>query len=134
MPKEWKDKSPKEKSDAIKGFIAIILIIFFLWVFGVFSSGSDKNSNSNLPKFDSEVINIGNSLTMYKIINRNDYDWNNVEIIVNEYYSCWSKDILGPDDSITINAVTCKDFALNYDLVESLWIKSDEGAERFSLR
>lgn len=127
----------KEKSWFRKHWI--ITIILGLFILGAISNNESSSNNhssdiNKLPKFDPELIRFGDSLTMYKIINRNDYLWHNVEITVNDHYSCWSRDVLEPEDSITIDAVTCNQFVVNYNIVESVDIKSDEGAERYSLK
>lgn len=132
----------KEDKKKIRwGWLIILGIVLVI----VFWPNSESNSESNidsqksnnqekLAPFELELANVGTSLTMYKVINRNDYPWHNVEIIVNEDYSCWSREILEPGDLITINAVTCNQFAVNYNMVESIWIEADEGAEKYSLK
>lgn len=115
----------------------ILAVILGLFILGVIGNSSTKNSSftdyNKLAKFESEVAQIGNSLTTYKVINRNNYSWHNVEITVNDHYSCWSREILESEDSITINAVTCNQFVINYDMIKSIDVKADEGTERYSL-
>lgn len=118
--------------DSFKGILILVAIIFIVWLFWPSSSNSD--SSQNLAKFEPELTSLGGSLTTYKVINRNDYAWHNVEIIVNDYYSCWSRAVVESGESITISAATCNDFAVNYNSVNSLLIEADEGVERRSLR
>jgi hypothetical protein len=126
---------PEEKKKSfIRKYWFLIFLLFFVYFYFFDRPFSNEDSTvNNLPKFDPEVTNIGTSPTMYHIINKNDYPWHNVKIIINGEYSCWSRDILEPEDFITINAITCNQFAVNYNLVESIWVISDEGTERRSL-
>lgn len=137
------NKKSWDKRHPILTFIIglLVVVILFLVFIGLFSTGEDKNSDSNkdnvqdkLPPLDSEVSQVGTSLTTYRVINRNNYDWHNVIITVNDYYSCWERDTLKPTESILISAVTCNQFALNNQIVESILIESDEGVARYSLR
>ncbi|MEJ2267544.1 MAG: hypothetical protein P8X70_00515 [Nanoarchaeota archaeon] len=96
-------------------------------------NSQNQNTKQNLAKFESEVGQVGTSLTQYRVINRNNYDWHNVKITVNDYYSCWDRDILESEDSILINAVGCDQFVVNQNIIQSIWIEADEGAERYSL-
>ena len=79
-----------------------------------------------------EIGELGNSGTYLRVINRNDYDWHNVEIIVNDYYSCWDRDVLKPGEIIDVQAVTCNQFFVNQNVVSSLIVKADEGQTVFS--
>ncbi|GAH27039.1 unnamed protein product, partial [marine sediment metagenome] len=97
-------------------------------------TSQQNNFQDKLAPLDSEVGPVGTSLTMYRIINRNDYPWHNVEITVNSYYSCWGRDLLEPGEVITIEAVMCNRFSLSNQMVTSLLIETDEGVERYSLR
>ncbi len=130
----------KKKSWFRRHWILTIFLCFMvLGMFGSLNNDSTQNLigdsvSEKLPKFNPEVTNVGTSLTMYKVINRNNYPWHHVEITVNNHYSCWSRDVLEPGDSIAINAVTCNQFAINNQIVQYLDIKADEGAERYSLK
>jgi hypothetical protein len=123
----------EKKKSWIRKYWLLLFLIFLTFFYLTGKSTLNDNSNQ-LPPLESEVAQIGNSLTMYEVINKNDYPWHNVEVIVNKDYSCWSRDILEPEDSILVNAVTCNQFAVNDQIIESIWIECDGGAERYSLK
>jgi len=131
-------KSEEEKEQRNIILILVGLTISSIIILSFIPTDSPDNlqdqSKENLAKFEIELAHVGTSLTMYKIINRNDYDWHNIEITVNEYYSCWSREILKSGESITINAVTCRDLAVNHNMIESMWVSSEEGSQRYSLK
>ena len=132
MSKEWKDMNNQERRKAITGLFFLIIFIIFLWNITNKLAPTEKTNSIHSEKFSPELANIGDSLTMYKIINRNDYAWHNVKITVNDYYSCWFKDTLNSSDSITFNAITCNKFIINHNTVESILIESDEGTQGYS--
>ena len=119
------------------GLIIISLLILFLvsGCTGTNYNNSDDSSNPEIAKkkpLQAEIGEQGNSGTYLRVINRNDYDWHNVEITVNDYYSCWSRDVLKPEEVIDVQAVTCNQFVVNHNVVYSLTVKTDEGQADFS--
>ena len=126
-----------EKSKYYNGLLITSLLIVFL-VSGCTETNynnSDDRSTPDITKkkpLQAEIGELGNSGTYLRVINRNDYDWHNVEITVNDYYSCWSRDVLKPEEIIDVQAVTCNQFAVNQNAVYSLTVIADEGQADFS--
>ena len=111
-----------KKSKYYTGLIIISLMFVFL-----VSGCTGTNYNS----LEAEISEPDNSGTYLRVINRNDYDWHNVTITVNDYYSCWSRDVLKPAEVINVQAVTCNQFVVNHNVVYSLTVKADEGQADF---
>ncbi len=144
-------------SSSTKGFILILLIISILSTINFFSSDNDINSNSQTDissnnkqseavqqkeidtenneiineKFKVEIGEVGDSGNIIRVTNRNSYDWHNIKITVNDYYSCWSREILKPNEVITVNALYCNEFVLNHKVVNSIEVVADEGKDHF---
>lgn len=114
------------------GLMAVALLVM-LMVSGCTTTNFDNTQTT--PKKESlkaEIGELGNSGTYLRVINRNDYDWHNVEVTVNDYYSCWSRDVLKPEEIIDVQAVTCNQFAVNQNVVYSLTVNADEGQADFT--
>ncbi|TKJ17466.1 hypothetical protein CEE44_02935 [Candidatus Woesearchaeota archaeon B3_Woes] len=113
------------------GLITLSLLVLFL----VSGCTGTNNNNPDITKkksLQAEIGELGDSGTYLRVINRNDYDWHNVKITVNDYYSCWSRDILKPEEVISVNAVTCNQFVINQNVVYSLTVVADEGQTDFT--
>lgn len=123
----------------VGGIILGIILIF------IFSSGgnSDKTTGNNqqksLASLQAEVSPYGGTLYMYSVTNRNDYPWYNVEIIVDDYYSCnGALNTLDSGSQTTVLLTpSCKDSNGNSDMgtiIKSLKVKTDEGSQYFTLQ
>lgn len=139
--KSWNSKLcskcfSKPVYDVFKWIFKMIFIIILAIIFINFN-GNSKNSieitdNVKLAPLDAEVAQLGTSLTTYKVINRNDYVWHNIKITVNDYYSCWERETLEPEDFIYVEALICNQFAVQNQRVESVEITADEGSAKYS--
>ncbi len=113
-----------------------ILSLLVLYGCGETSYTIDNSDSKSQPvkraQLEVEIGELSSMGTIIRVINRNDYDWHNVNITVNDYYSCWETDVLKPSESITVNAVTCNKFAVNQNMIYSVQVETDEGFEEFS--
>ena len=109
-----------------------ILLLCILIISGCSENNSTTNKQTEKAPLEVEIGEIESSGTQLRVINRNDYDWHNVKVTVNEYYSCWSRDILKPNEVISVNALTCNQFVINHDIVYSLIVEADEGSSEFA--
>jgi len=113
-----------------------ILSLLVLYGCGEASYTTDNSDSKSQPvkraQLEVEIGELGSTGMLFRVINRNDYDWHNVKITVNDYYSCWERDVLKPGAPITVNAATCNQFAVNQNMVYSVQVETDEGFEEFS--
>lgn len=68
----------------------MVALIVFLFLFGIWNNSKEgKKTNSDAQKYErlEAEVNIMNEL-MVDIANRNDYEWTNMKVIANDYYTC----------------------------------------------
>ncbi len=87
----------------------------------------DENSINN-KVLTAEIIPGSDNLHTFFIVNRDDFDWNNVKITVNEYYSCESDKVFFSNEKYLFTGAFCEDFLTNGNqVVNTMKIESDEG-------
>jgi len=130
--------------DKEKITLIVLIILFFLIAF--MSNNEDNNSNKNnivdsnvktnkiLDPLKIEIVPFADSVVIYKIINRNDYDWHNVTIKVNNYYDCTSYSEIKANTEVIFNSMSScgADFSKNYNSIDYIEINTNEGMEVFS--
>lgn len=124
-----------------KGLLfGIIALLFVFMITGCRDTNTqyqqevNEKEDSAIKKapINAEIGELDNSGKYFIIINRNNYDWHNVKITVNDYYSCWSRDVLKPGEGMEILAVNCNDFVVNQRYVKKLVVEADEGSQIFT--
>ena len=108
-----------------------IFILCIIIISGCSENNSTTNKQLERAPLEAELGEMTAEGTILRVINRNDYDWHNVKVTVNEYYSCWSRDVLKPNEVISVNALTCNQFVINHDIVYSVIVEADEGSSEF---
>ena len=91
-----------------------------------------KNSDNTRKKPIEAEINLIGTQQGYTseviIINRNDYDWHDVKITINDHYSCWNYEKLPPGDSMRLAPAMCdSNFAISKPNINKVVIVTKEG-------
>lgn len=147
---EWYNKSWNPKlcnkcfsepvNYVLKSIFGLAVLIFLFWIFGGFSLFSGNSNNpqtgnvNNNVQLNAAVSPIGNDYS-YSITNENNYIWHNVNIVIDDYYSCNGPVGLGPGGKVIISGPTCEDSHGNPDfnqIIKSMNITADEGSEYFT--
>lgn len=133
-------------SGAIFYFLTISLLIL---TFSISSENSNtpnveipenninQNNNNNAnEELEAEVVPMGDGLTSFTIINRNDFDWENIEVTVNDYYTCSDfQNSIMSGEQVTFIAERCDEFVSNGNIVvNKLEIETNEGDALFERR
>jgi len=125
----------KKKNNWIWIVVALIVLLF---LFGIWNnSKEDKKTNSDAQKYErlEAEVNIMNEL-MVDIVNRNDYEWTNMKVIANDYYTCIEGMNLKPNEKWTLKTYWCKDSQGNGGIgtltsLEKIDLICDEGSKTF---
>ena len=120
-------------------FLIVFWMIFPNGLLNTNSEAENKKTSQNdypekLAKFEAEVI-LMNEM-MVEIINRNDYEWTNMQVLANDYYICIEGMGLEPNEKWTLQTHWCKDSKGDGSIgitktLEKIEIISDQGSEIF---
>ena len=72
------------------------------------------------------------SADQFTVTNRNDYEWHNLKIIVNDYYTCIDISKFPSGGRLDIIPITCENFAVNQGVTNKIEVITDEGTEVFT--
>jgi len=128
-----KNMPEKKKKSFMKRYWLLILLILFLFFYFIGKSPSNEDSNSNKLASLQAEINIVNEM-MIDIINRNTYEWTNVKIVANDYYTCIEGMTLEPNRQFDLKTYQCKDSQGQGSIgiltpLEKIKIITDEGSK-----
>lgn len=142
--KQTKEKTNK-KLNRILTILGISLGLFFIILLIVISSNNSNTStheassnqpaeNIKLSPFNAEAT-VMNEM-MVNIINRNDYNWTNVKIVANDYYTCIEGTTFESGEQWRLQTYQCKDSQGRGNIgiltpLEKIEIIADQGSQTF---